>query len=212
VFDQTGAMDEDAWRKARPDLITQAAVQRSAERVFKDSWKDLVPDVTASFDPTFLTPAGLFQPSRTWRFTISTNYYLFEGGLRKVVEKQRGITLEQAKLTLTELEIQARSEVRLAQEAVLSRSRALASARRSAEQAAEVVTITTSHSSWRDDEHRSDRCAARAARRGHCRGHRGKRPAARAAWICWVALGRFKYWGQTGSKPGQTTVEKLPSV
>ena len=144
VFDQTGAMDEEAWRKARPDLITQAAVQRSAERVFKDSWKDLVPDVTASFDPTFLTPAGLFQPSRTWRFTISTNYYLFEGGLRKVVEKQRGITLEQAKLTLTELEIQARSEVRLAQEAVLSRSRALASARRSAEQAAEVVTITTS--------------------------------------------------------------------
>ena len=144
VFDQTGAMDEDAWRKARPDLITQAAVQRSAERVFKDSWKDLVPDVTASFDPTYLTPAGLFQPSRTWRFTLSTNYYLFEGGQRKIVEKQRGITLEQAKLTLTELEIQARSEVRLAQEAVLSRSRALASARRSAEQAAEVVTITTS--------------------------------------------------------------------
>ena len=96
VFDQTGAMDEDAWRKARPDLITQAAVQRSAERVFRDSWKDWVPDVTASFDPTFITPAGLFQPSRTWRVTFFTTYALFEGGQRKILERQRAITLDQA--------------------------------------------------------------------------------------------------------------------
>ena len=75
---------------------------------------------------------------------FSTTYYLFEGGLRKVAERQRGITLDQAKLTYTELEIQARSEVRLAQEEVLSRTRALTSARRAADQAGEVVTITTS--------------------------------------------------------------------
>ena len=144
VFEQAGTMDEEAWRTARPDLVTQAAVQRSAERVFRDSWKDFVPNVVAAFEPTFLTPSGLFQPSRTWRVTFSSTYALYEGGRRKVLERQRGITLDQAKLTYTELEIQARSEVRLAQQAVLSRTRALTSARRAAQQAGEVVTITTS--------------------------------------------------------------------
>ena len=38
-------MDENAWRTARPDLITQAAIQRAAERVVKDSWRDWFPDV-----------------------------------------------------------------------------------------------------------------------------------------------------------------------
>ncbi len=144
VFDQTGAMDEDAWRKARPDLATQAAIQRSAERVLQDTWRDLVPNVDASFAPTYLTPSGLFQPSRTWRLTLSSTYALFEGGQRKVLKRQREITLDQAKLTLSSLEIRARSEVRLAQESVQSRDRALATARRAAEQAAEVVNITTS--------------------------------------------------------------------
>ncbi len=144
VFDQPGTMDEDAWRKARPDLATQAAIERSAERVLRDTFKDLLPNVTASFDPAFVTPAGIFQPSRTWRFSISTTYALFEGGQRKILKRNREITLDQAKLTMSSLEIRARSEVRLAQESVQSRERTLASARRSAEQAAEVVTITNS--------------------------------------------------------------------
>lgn len=144
VFDQSGVMDEDAWRKARPDLVTQAAVQRSAERILRDSWRDWVPNVTASFDPVYLTPSGIFQPSRTWRFSISTTYALFEGGQRKILERQREITLDQSKLTMSSLEIQARAEVRLAQEAVQSRDRTLTLTRRAAEQAAEVLSITTS--------------------------------------------------------------------
>ena len=67
VFDQAGVMDEEAWRTARPDLVTQAAVQRAAERVLRDSWRDLVPNVSASFDPVYLTPADT-----SWGSTRST--------------------------------------------------------------------------------------------------------------------------------------------
>jgi hypothetical protein len=41
-------MDDNAWRTSRPDLITQATLQRAAERVVKDSWRDWVPVVNVS--------------------------------------------------------------------------------------------------------------------------------------------------------------------
>ncbi len=142
VFDMAGAMDDTAWATARPDLVTQAAVQRAAERVVKDSWRDWLPNATASFDPTYVTPAGLFQPARTWRLTISATQPIFTGGQRKIALHQREITLDQAKIDLSAREIRARSEVRLAQEALQARERALVSARRAADETTEVLRIT----------------------------------------------------------------------
>ena len=143
AFDMTGAFDDNAWRAARPDLATRASIQRAAERVVKDSWRDWIPVATASFDPSYVTPSGIFSPPGTYRFTIAATQVLYEGGQRKILERQRQITLDQAKISLTEAEIQARSEVRLAQEAVRALERALESARRSAEETAEVLRITT---------------------------------------------------------------------
>jgi outer membrane protein TolC len=143
VFDEPGTMDESAWRAARPDIITQAAIQRAAERVVKDSKLDWYPNVNASFDPAYVTPSGLFAPSGTWRFSLSSTYVFFDGGSRQLARRNRELTLEQSKIVMSEIEIQARSEIRLAQETVRSRQRALDSARRAAQQAAEVVTITT---------------------------------------------------------------------
>jgi len=138
------AIDESAWMAARPDLRTQSAVQRAAERVVRDSWRDWWPTASASFDPTYITPAGLFQPSRTWRFTVSVSQPIFEGGQRKSQRLLREITLDQSKISLSDLEIRARSEIRVAQESLRSRDRALASARLAAEQSAEILRITTS--------------------------------------------------------------------
>jgi outer membrane protein TolC len=143
VFDEAGTLDESAWRAARPDIITQAAIQRAAERVVRDSKLDWFPTVNASYDPSYVTPSGLFAPSGTWRFTLSSTYLFFDGGSRRLARRNRELTLEQSKIVMSEIEIQARSEVRLAQETVRSRQRALESARRAAQQAAEVVTITT---------------------------------------------------------------------
>jgi outer membrane protein TolC len=144
TFDMAGAMEDSAWMSARPDIVTQAAIQRTAERVVRDNWRDWMPVVNMSFDPTLLTPAGLFQPSRTWRFTITATQPIFEGGQRRIAWRLREIALDQARIGMSQLEIEARSEVRLAQETVLARERALESARRAAEQAGEVLRITTS--------------------------------------------------------------------
>jgi len=192
VFDQPGTMDDDAWRKARPDLATQAAIERSAERVLLDTWKDLVPNVNASFDPAFVTPAGIFQPSRTWRFSVSTTYALFEGGQRKILKRNREITLDQAKITLSSLEIRARSEVRLAQESVQSRERTLATARQAAEQAAEVVTITTSAFQVGATTNLEVIDAQRAARDADTTVAMSEDALRRAKLDLLVALGRFK--------------------
>lgn len=143
VFDMTGAFDDNAWRTARPDLITQASIQHAAERVVHDSWRDWVPVANASFDPAYVTPTGIFSPPGTWRFTLSATQVLYEGGQRKILLRQRELTLDQAKIDLTATEIQARSEVRLAQESLRSLERALDAARKSAEETGEVLRITT---------------------------------------------------------------------
>jgi multidrug efflux system outer membrane protein len=97
-----------------------------------------------SFDPQYVAPAGLFQPSRTWRLTVSFAQPIFEGGLRRSVRGLRELQVEQTRPTISGTLLQARSEVRIAQAAVLSAQRALDSARLAASQADEVLQITTS--------------------------------------------------------------------
>lgn len=192
VFDQTGAFDENAWREGRPDLVTQSAIRRAAERVVNDSWKDWVPDVTTSFDPSYVTPSGLFAPSGTWRISFVTNYAIFDGGQRNLAKRQRAITLEQANLTFTELEIQARSEVRLAQDSVRFRERALESARRAAQEAAEVVTITTTAFEVGATTNLEVIDAQRVARDADTSAAIAEDALRRARLDLLVALGRFK--------------------
>jgi len=137
------AIDESTWMTARSDIRTQSSVVRLNERIVRDSWKDVAPEATARFDPQYLTPAGLFQPSRSWRFTVSLVQPIFLGGLQGAVTRERQTALDAERLTLTELELRARSEVRLARTTVASRERSLASVQRAAEQANEVLRITT---------------------------------------------------------------------
>ena len=143
ALDTPMALDESAWMTARPDLVVQGARIRAAERIVRDSWKDVSPFAEATFDPRYVTPAGLFQPSRTWRFTISVSQPIFQGGLQRAVRREREILFDQSKIVLTELEIQARSEVRLAQASLSSLERSLEISRRAAENADEVLRITT---------------------------------------------------------------------
>lgn len=143
VLDVPATIEEAVWMDQRPDLRTQGVIVRSAERVVRDSWKDVAPFATASFDPQYVTPTGIFAPSRSWRFTISVTQPIFQGGLQRAVTRQREVALNAARIDLTERQIQARAEVRLAYEAVNSQERALGSIRRSSEQAVEVLQVTT---------------------------------------------------------------------
>lgn len=141
----TGAATEGdpAWMANRPDVKRQTAQLQAAQRVIDDSRRDWYPTGSVSFDPQYVTPAGLFQPSRSWRLTLSFSQPLFDGGQRRATRALRQTTADALALGLTLLQIEARADVRLAQASVESAQRALAAATRAAGQANEVLRITT---------------------------------------------------------------------
>ena len=96
------------------------------ERVVNDSSKDWWPVASVTFGPQLLTPAGIFQPSRTWSLSLQLAQPIFEGGQRRGVRRQREAIFEASKLSLEQLQIEARSEVRMARAAIESREKALA--------------------------------------------------------------------------------------
>ena len=122
MFEVPTIADEPTWMAARPDLQLFAATERAAERTSRDSFKDYFPTVFASFDPQAVTPSGLFQPSRTWRLTFSASQSIFDGGQRKGMARVREAAAASSRFQLTSAQIQARSEVRMAQEDVRPRS------------------------------------------------------------------------------------------
>jgi multidrug efflux system outer membrane protein len=133
---------EEQWRAARPDVQLQTAVIRAAERAIADTRKAWLPTASVAFDPQYVTPAGLFQPSRTWRLVVSVSQPILNFGLESERAVRR-VTLDQATFARTAAEIRARSEIRLAQASVASYERARASAQQAATHANEVVRITT---------------------------------------------------------------------
>jgi HAE1 family hydrophobic/amphiphilic exporter-1 len=133
---------ESEWMPSRTDVRLFSADRRLAERVVQDSAKDWWPTATVSFDPQYLTPSGLFQPSRTWRLTVFGAQPVYDGGERRGLRRQREADLRESELSLERVRIQARAEVRTAQAAVDYYERALASARRAALAADEALKIT----------------------------------------------------------------------
>ncbi len=143
VFNVPPPSGESEWMSARPDVQFQQAVIGAASRVVADSWKDYLPNADAAFSPQLVAPAGVFQPSASWRLTIGLNESIYEGGARKAAKALREVTLDQSKLDLTSIQIQARSEVRTARASLESSERALVSAREASDQATQVLAITT---------------------------------------------------------------------
>ncbi|MGE3190198.1 MAG: TolC family protein, partial [Vicinamibacterales bacterium] len=142
AFEVPAAPEPAAWLGDRADVQLFSASLDAAARVAADSWKDWIPTGTASFEPQYLTPAGLFQPSRTWRAVVQFQVPIFDGGQRKAVAAQREVARDLAKLQLDEVQLRARSELRVARASVATAERAVESARRAAEQAGEVLRIT----------------------------------------------------------------------
>lgn len=143
VFEIPATVDEPGWMAVRPDLRLFTAEERAADRVWRDSSKDWFPTGIATFEPSALVPASIFTSARSWRFVVTFSQPVFDGGQRKGTKRIREANLNVSRLALTGLQIQARSEVRVAQEAVRSSGRALTSLRSAASQAGEVLKITT---------------------------------------------------------------------
>lgn len=144
TFDVPAIVDQEAgWMALRPDLRLFVAEERAADRVWRDSSRDWFPTAIASFDPQALVPASIFSSARSWRFVVNFSQPIFDGGQRRGLRRFREANFNASRLAVQALQIQARSEVRLAQETVRSTQRAFESLRSAAEQAAEVLKITT---------------------------------------------------------------------
>ncbi len=143
VFVIPDVVDEAGWMAVRPDLRLFVAQERAADRVWRDSSKDWFPTATATFEPQALVPASIFSSDRSWRFVVNFSQPVFDGGQRRGLRRFREANFNAARFALRGLQIQARSEVRLAQETVRSTQRALERLREAAQQAAEVLKITT---------------------------------------------------------------------
>lgn len=142
AFEVPKPPSSEDWMMDRTDIRLFSAELSAADRVVRDSWKDWVPEGTVSFQPQYITPAGLFQPSKTWATVVQFGIPLFDGGERRAVRRQREAARETARIQLDDLRLRARSELRAALASLESTERALVSARRAAEQANEVVRIT----------------------------------------------------------------------
>ena len=142
AFEVPAIGSPESWLGERTDYRLFTAQRDLSSRIVKDSSKDWWPTASVSFDPQYVGPAGLFQPSGTWRLTLSLNQPIYDGGRRRGVRREREADLQEDELFLQRLGLTARAEVRTALAAVAFQERALANARESAGFANEVLKIT----------------------------------------------------------------------
>ncbi len=142
AFELVAPPGDQGWLSQRADVQLFSAQIGAADRVFRDSWRDWVPTANVSFEPQLLAPAGLFQPSRTWRGFVAVDVPIFDAGARRIAKRQREIDASTVRIQLTDVELRARSELRTAQAAIESADRGVLQARLAAQHAAEVLTIT----------------------------------------------------------------------
>lgn len=116
----------------RGDVQAQAARLRGAELAVRDSWADYLPLLTAAFQPFYQDPATLTQPQTGWQAQLVLSIPLFDGGLRYGVARERKALAAEAREQLEGTLRQARSEVRVAFEAVRRADAALVHAREAA--------------------------------------------------------------------------------
>jgi outer membrane protein TolC len=139
---ETPAVAAESWLRDRTDIRLFDARIDVAGRVVDDSWKDWVPTVRASFEPQYITPSGLFQPSGTWRAVLLAAVPIFDGGQRRAVKAEREVDLSLARVDLKDAELRAKSGERAARVTIEAEARSLERAREAAAHASEVLRIS----------------------------------------------------------------------
>jgi adhesin transport system outer membrane protein len=131
----------DTWLSERPDVRLFGAQWRAADRVVRDSWTSWFPTGTASFTPQYVTPKGFFEPAKTWRAVFQLQVPIYDGTLG-AARRIRIADREAARSRLDAVKLEARAELRLAQEAVTRNEEIVAATRQAAGSAGEALRIT----------------------------------------------------------------------
>jgi outer membrane protein TolC len=144
IPDESGtlaAADQEIQRRADIKFINLQIF--AAKRVVNDSWKDWMPTVNGVFQPAFQQPGSIVSPAKSWRAILLFDIPVFDAGERRGVKLVREAAVRQSEAALGGQVRQAKSEIRLAYEAVRRSARALESARAASQQSAEVLSITS---------------------------------------------------------------------
>jgi outer membrane protein TolC len=137
----TPPSSDDTWLIRRPDVRLFTAQVQAADRVVRDNWKSWLPVGTASFTPQYVTPPGFFAPAKTWVAFFQLQVPIYDGTFG-ATKRVRIADRETAKLRLDAVRLEARSEVRLAQESVARNEQIVTANRQAAESAVEALRIS----------------------------------------------------------------------
>jgi outer membrane protein TolC len=125
----------------RSDVAVSKERVEYARRTVRDSYADYLPVLSGVFQPFYQNPATLTLPTTGWQAQLLLTLPLYDGGLRYGLKQERDVLHEQAKSRLDAALRQARSEVRIAFEAVQRADEGLSRAREASKLAQEGLEL-----------------------------------------------------------------------
>ena len=131
----------DAWLMQRPDVRLFSAQLDASDRVARDAWRAWLPTGNVFFTPQYVNPKGGFEPAKTWRAVFQLQVPIYDATIAPA-RRAKYTDLEAARLRFDSVKLEARAELRLAQETVTRREQMVASSRVSSDAAAEALKIS----------------------------------------------------------------------
>lgn len=125
----------------RTDIRAQRDRAELARKVAEQTWADYMPVLSASFSPFYQNPATFTNPTTGWTAQLVLGIPIFDGGSRFGLSDERKALEAAARARLDGVLRQARSEVRIAFEAMRRADEALASAREAAKLGKEALEL-----------------------------------------------------------------------
>jgi outer membrane protein TolC len=126
----------------RTDIVAQKERVETARKAVRDDYVDFLPALSAIGQPFYQNPSTLTLPTTGWQAQLVLTLPLYDGGARYGLHDERDAVHAEAKTELEGALRQARSEVRIAFEAVLHADEALGKARDAAKLADEAMKLT----------------------------------------------------------------------
>lgn len=133
------ALGEAATRRA--DIAVERDRVEVARKAVRDSWVDYLPVLSAVAQPFYQDPPTFSQPRTGWQAQLVLQIPLFDGGVRYGLAAEREALEAQARARLEGALRQARSDVRVAFEAMRRADEALVGARDAATLARESLEL-----------------------------------------------------------------------
>ena len=126
----------------RSDIVVQREREESARKSVRDSYTDYLPILTAQGYPFYQDPPTITVPKTGWQASLLLTIPLYDGGLRYGQKHERDALFEQQKTRLEAVLRQARSDVRIAFEAVQRADEALQRAQEASNLAQEALELS----------------------------------------------------------------------